>query len=636
MFSKFRFSVRCLASLAALTCLFTPGAAPNPVGAQENAGDVVLQGRPRRTDTLDYITIDVREKPLRDVLQGIGRQVDMNIVADPEIDETVTVNLDSIEWRKALEVIARQTHCKIIYESARFIRFIQPPPISIEFKDADLNAVLELLAKQSGANIVVSSDVEGKISLSLRDVPWRDALDTIVKTAGYVTVQDTEGVTDIIRVVRPETLKEQLETRVFRLKYVRPPERYLAVMKDIEKQSIDRYGKTELQPEDEFTLLKALRKALSDSGEMDFDIETNTLIVKDVAPSLAEIEHIISELDVEPVLVQVDVTFISTSNDDILETGLKFDLPGTPAREGVEIVMSAPEPLTTVGARESFAGVLNPKLERGGTYPFDLGRWETLRSGFAALGVLDFTQTQILLKMVKDDENSKVIQKPSLTTLDNHPSTIFVGDSVPFAVQRVKTDQNGNVQVEIDENDRSPINVGFTLYISPHVIPGTDTVHINVIPKVSTLTGTTSPVGGFDRFQFALAGSTNVNFIDLPRESAQTVVTYLRVQSGHTAIIGGLHTETKVEAETKVPVISSIPILGNLFRWKSKTSTVQHLMILITPKVIANTEMSDALYQEAIAEAEKYDYFLKKYGKPEEKSPAPSEGEEETPGDEQK
>lgn len=584
------------------------------VKAQEPA-PVVSEGRPRRSDTLEYITIDVREKDLGEVLQGIGRQVDINIVADPEVNEKVTISLDSIEWRQALNVIARQTSCKIVFESPRLIRFTQPPAISIEFQDADLKVVLDLLAKQSGANIVIAEDVTGKVSLSLRDVPWRDALDTIVKTAGYVTVEDAGGVTDIIRVVRAETLKRNLVTKVFRLRHVRPPERYIAIIRDIEKQALNRQGEQPASPEEEFTLLKALRKALSEDGEMDFDVATNTIIVKDVEPRLAAIESLIEKVDLEQALVQVQVRFISTSSDDVLEQGLKFDLPDTPAREGLRIRAFAAEPVTAFEANSTVSPLSTPIEINGGTFPFDIGRINSWRDGnFEALGILDFRQTQILLSMVRDDDNSKIIQEPKLTTLDNHPSTIFVGESVPFAVQKVEQDQNGNISVEIDENDRSPINIGFTLYLSPHVVPGTDTIHMNVIPKVSSLTGTTSPLDGFDRFSFADPGSQNLAFIDLPREASQTVVTYLRVESGHTAVIGGLHTERKFEIETRVPIISSVPLIGNLFRWKRKATTVDHLLILITPRKISTTEMSDQMYEEALEESMRYDYFLKKYG----------------------
>lgn len=571
------------------------------------AQDGISEGRSRSTHTLDFITIDVLDKDLADVLSGIGQQVDVNIVVDPNVDEKVTLVLDSVNWRDALDVIARHTSCTVIHESTRLIRFTQPPSISIEFQDADIKVVLDLLAKQSGANIIVAEDIQGKVSLTLRDVPWREALDTIVKTAGFVTVEETQGIARIIRVVLPETLKKQLETRIIKLRYIRPPEPYVAIISDIDKQAGAVSTDTEVT---EFTLLTALRKALSEDGEMDFDQKTNSLILKDVAPRLDDIQRIIDEVDVQPALVQVEVKFISTTSDDILEAGLKLDDPNTPGRDGLRIGAFGAPTQGPTSLENTSAGLVN----NGGTWPFDIGNWESLGTPFQALGVLDFTQTRLLLSLVQDDDNSKIIQQPFLTTMDNYPSTIFVGEEVPFAVQKVQQDQNGNVTVSIDENERSPVNIGFTLYISPHVIPGTDTIYMNVIPKVSTLVGNTSEIQGFDRFRFSDPGGEASTFIDLPRESSQTVVTYLRVDSGHTAVIGGLHTERQVEIESKIPLLGDIPGLGYLFKWRKVQKDVEHLLILVTPKVIKSSEVSDEIYERALKEAQRHDYFYRKYG----------------------
>ena len=255
-------------------------------------------------------------------------------------------------------------------------------------------------------------------------------------------------------------------------------------------------------------------------------------------------------------------------------------------------------------------------VSNGGTWPFDIGNMQSIGVPYQALGVLDFTQTQLLISMIKDDENSKIVQQPFLTTLDNYPSTIFVGEEVPFAVQNVQQDQNGNVTVSIDENDRSPVNVGFTLYVSPHVIPGTDMIYMNVIPKVSTLVGNTSDIPGFDRFRFSDPGSGTSAFIDLPRESSQTVVTYLRVRDGQTAVIGGLHTERKVEIESGIPGLSDIPYLGELFKWRRRQADVNHLLILVTPRIIKSSDVSEEIYRNALKEAERWDYFKEKYGEP--------------------
>jgi type IV pilus assembly protein PilQ len=586
---------------------------------------------------IDLVTIDVREKDLAEVLAQISEQVDVNIVVDPQVEELVTLSLEAIGWKEALDVIARETNCVIIEVSDRLIRFIQPPSINIEFQDADLAVVLDLLAKQSGANIVIAEDVVGKVSLTLRDVPWREALETIVKTTGYVVVSERHGISEILRIVSPSNLEQQLETRIFRLRYIRPPEQYIAIISDIEKQAGNVTRDVSGDADSEFTLLKALRKALSAGGDMDFDVKTNSLIVKDVAPRLDEIEAIIREIDVEPALVQIEVKFISTTSDDILEAGLKWDDPNTPGRDGLRLTARGSAPLSGFPDLSGTGAIVNPLtgpaypgsvVANGGTWPFDIGNMQSIGVPYQALGVLDFSQTQLLLSMVKDDENSKIIQQPFLTTLDNYPSTIFVGEEVPFAVQSVQQDQNGNVTVSIDENDRSPVNVGFTLYVSPHVIPGTDMIYMNVIPKVSTLVGNTSDIPGFDRFRFSDPGSGTSAFIDLPRESSQTVVTYLRVRDGQTAVIGGLHTERRIEIETGLPFLSSIPYLGELFKWRRRQSNVEHLLILVTPRIIKSSDVSDEIYQQALKEAERWDYFHDKYGDEDQSSEQENGGDE--------
>ena len=566
-----------------------------------------------------FVTLDVKEKDLNEILRFISRRVGVNVVADPEVREKVTVQLDSVEWRNALDVIARESHSKIIEVSPRLIRFTQPPSISMEFQDADIKIVLDLLAKQSGANIVHAPDVAGKVSLSLREVPWREALETIVQTAGFVLVRgESDSNTEILRVMRPEALKKQLVTRHFQLRFIRPDPKYQARITDIEKVAYSPAGPSgssaglDAQASGgggevvaaSFGLETALRETISEDGALQYDINTNTFIVKDTKPKLDEIETIIRLVDIKPAQVFVEVKFISTSNSDILERGIKFDLPTTPERDGFQVTArgATPDPSAT-----------DPLFLFGGTFPFDIGRIDNIPDDFQALGILDFTDTQLLLRLIKDDENSRIVQEPSLTMVDNKAATIFVGETVPFAVQRVQQDQNGNITVAIDENKRSPINVGFTLYLTPHVVPGTDMINLNVIPKVSRLSGTSSSIAGFERFQFQDAGGQTNSFIDLPREAAQTVVTYLRVRDGHTAVIGGLQTEQKTEIETRIPLLSSIPILGNLFTWRRKQNTIASLIILITPHILKNAGDEDLRFRETLKRHQEKDYFFKKY-----------------------
>jgi len=564
----------------------------------------------------DYLWLDVKDKDLNEILASISKRVGVNIIADPEVKETVTIQLDKVEWRDALDVIARQTHCRVLQVSDRLIRFTQPPSISMEFQDADIKIVLELLAKQSGANIVMASDIQGKVSLSLREVPWREALETIVKTSGYVIVKaDTSGSNEILRVVRPESLTKQLETRSYQLQYVRPHDAYRAIIQDVDKWSKSKYDGDDLEgggaEADEgaegFSLALALKETISKEGTLQYDPGTNTFIVKDIKPKLDEIEAIIKLVDVRPAQVYVEVKFITTNNTDILERGIKFDDTATPERDGLIISGrgASPNPLAT-----------DPLFLFGGTFPFDLGDIENSFDNFQSLGILDFTEVNMILRLIQDDENSRIVQEPALTMLDNKSGTIFVGETVPFAVQKIQSDQNGNITVALDENKRSPINVGFTLYLTPHVVPGTDLVNLTVIPKVSRLNGTTSDIEGFERFSFTDDDSDTSAFIDLPREAAQTVVTYLRVQDGHTAVIGGLQTERKTEIVSKIPILSDIPVLGNLFTWKRKKNNVDSLLIMVTPHIVKDVGNEDDIMERALKKHQEKDHFYQSYEKP--------------------
>jgi type II secretory pathway component GspD/PulD (secretin) len=480
--------------------------------------DYLSGGEGAAQESSEFIWLDVKDKDLNDILRSISRQVGVNIIADPEVKEKVTIQLDRVEWRNALTVIAKQTNCKLVEVSDRLIRFTQPPSISMEFQDADIKIVLELLAKQSGANIVMASDVQGKVSLSLREVPWREALDTIVQTAGYTIVKsDTESGNEILRVVRPESLKNQLVTEYFALRYIRPSDPYRAIISDVEKYAnspfqgqgssgaLDREQSKGTGQKAEFSLEEALRDTLSKEGTLRYDEHTNTFIVKDTKPKIDEMKEIIRRVDIRPPQLFVEVKFISTTNGDLLERGVLFDDPQTPQREG--LVMSG-----RGAVPGSLPAAVDP-LGLGGLFPFSIDRPDNIIDDEFGdpnpIAVLDFTDVQAFLRLVKDDDNSRIVQEPTLTMRDNKPATIFVGEEVPFAVQEAQQDQNGNVRISIKENKRSPINVGFTLYLTPHVISNTDMIDLTVIPKVSVLSGTTSPIPGFDRFEFAQeAGAT--------------------------------------------------------------------------------------------------------------------------------
>ncbi len=595
-------------------------------------GAVLAQGKPGRNSGLfeqyiggsdakpgevlgaGYVSLDYKDEDLVVPLKALSAKSGVNIIADSNVKEKVTLSVEKLHWSEALEIIARESNCKVVKVSRRLIRLTQPPTVSMEFNDADLKLVVDLIAKQAGVNVVIGKDVEGKVSFSLNNVPWRDALDTIVKTAGYVVVNGEGGSeSSILRIVHLDTLKTEFETRHFQLRYIRPSEPYIARMANIENLAhevvgISKGAETESKAGAGFPLQEALRQIVTvDGGQLTYDSGTNTIIVKDTRPKLEEMEKIIKLLDVAPAQVHVEVKFIRTTNTDLLERGIKFDDPSTPERDG----FMASARFAAPRENPEFSG--DPLSIFGGTFPFNVGSGGVGSlgvNGFQSLGVLDLTQMHAFLRMVKDDERTKIVQEPTLTMLDNHPAVIFVGETIPFAIQQIQQDQNGNVTVAIEENDRSPINIGFTLYITPHVVPGTDEINLSIIPKVSTLSGTSSSIAGFERFAFSAPGSQTESFIDLPRESAQTVVTYMRVRDGQTAVIGGLQTERRSKVKTSIPILAGIPLVGRLFSWNKDQAEIESLMILITPRILTDAKNEKEFFRSRINKHREADFFL--------------------------
>ena len=155
--------------------------------------------------------------------------------------------------------------------------------------------------------------------MRLQNVPWRDALEEVCKTRGYVVVESTSG---ILRVVDPSTLEKQKETKSYQLRYIRPRGQYVPV---INSEFVEGQEKPPEGPaSDHFTVLDALKKSLSSEGQLDYMDAQNVIIVHDTQQVHEAIQDILRRLDVEPTQVFIDVKFVSTSDSDILNLGVNY------------------------------------------------------------------------------------------------------------------------------------------------------------------------------------------------------------------------------------------------------------------------------------------------------------------------
>jgi len=533
-----------------------------------------------RADT--RVTLEVKDQPLQDVIKHIAEASGINILLGNGIDEKVTITLNQVPWRVALDLVAERAGCSLAQKAVNVIQVVQPQPVTFNFTGADIKAVIDAIAKVSGASIVVAPEVEGSVHLRVTNVPWRAALDTVVKTLGYVVVEDGYN---IYRVVHPSSLEQQMVTRVFPVKYLRPPPRYTpkidTVYADLAQKEQQGGGSLE-DPGRNFTLVRALRGALSANGKLDYFERNNTLVVKDTQPVVSEIERMLAEIDVEPAQVFIDVKFVTTSNTDALSYG--FD----PGENGLRIGMS----LGSIPTRLPFnlgGGGWNNDIIAGDPAQTPGLTQEELKASIN-YGTLDFTGATFTLSLLEQDDTTRIVQAPRLLALDNQEATIFVGQTIRFAETEAQSNQSGGLTFSIREAANSPVQTGFQLYMVPHVVPGTDKVILDVIPEAEQLTGrgTDPNLPGFNIFRSG-QGTENEVQIALPEISSQTLVTTLMLESGQTAVIGGLITESESEIERKLPFLGDIPLLGFFFKSVSKSKRSQSLLIFITPRIVRDS-----------------------------------------------
>jgi type IV pilus assembly protein PilQ len=544
------------------------------------------------------VTLSVTDRPLVDVVKYIREKSRVNIIlaADVDLETKVTVALESVPWWEALDIVADRSECVVVKKAENLFILEQPVRITWKFQKSPIESVIEAIAKISGASIVAAPEVLGNVHLTLNNVPWRTALDTVAKSLGFVVVEEEFG---ILQVVHPSKLREQLVTNMYQLKYVRPPMTYRPLIKS--EYTVGAPKVPTEDPETEFTVLRALRNALSSSGKLEYIDKHNMVIVKDIAPVHKTIGRLIKELDVEPAQVFVDVKFVSTTNTDALSYGVDIGDSGLAASIGGSSVASR---LPFNIGSDGF-GVLPQQTDRqaGGGNGSGAngvpGLDDTALAASTTFGKLDFTQMSFTLKLLKQDMHTRVVQAPKLIALDNQEATIFIGRTVRFAQTEAVEGQSGGLTFTIKEADNSPVETGFQLFMVPHVIPGTNKIRLDVIPEAETLVGSSADPNtppGFDRFTSGV-GATQVS-IDLPQIAQQTLVSSMLLESGQTAVIGGLITENNTKKINKVPILGDIPILGFFFRHEESSVTRESLIIFITPRIIRDSDTVESLIRD--------------------------------------
>ena len=221
-----------------------------------------------------------------------------------------------------------------------------------------------------------------------------------------------------------------------------------------------------------------------------------------------------------------------------------------------------------IGFRSSPIGsLLNPSADSGAILGFGSGQTFELKAGNLSATV---TSLMGLIRFLKGSAGGNVLSTPQIMVLDNEEGEIEVGETVPVNLSRDSSATTGALSTTANRED-----VTIKLSLTPFISPDTDSVKLKIEQQVKQL----SP--------------TKVQADELAKSAVATtkrmIKTQIVVNSGDTAVLGGLMSDTEIEDTTKVPILGDIPILGWLFKGKTTEKRKSNLVVFITPQVIRNT-----------------------------------------------
>jgi type IV pilus assembly protein PilQ len=538
------------------------------------------------------VTIKARNATVDAVVEEFRRQTGWSIVVDkknlPEeyrIDEFI---VEKERARTAMEAFIAKAELTMEQVGPTLLMLSRPPRLTFNFRDADVKVVVDMIARVSGANLIVSSDVKGTITLSINNVPWQDVLNAVVKTLNFTTVKESFG---IIRIIHPDELLKQMETRVFQLKYIQPPPTYTAKVEENKTLS----GKPITPPTQieevmkRFVLRQVLETALSRDasgrilGKLDFDPGQSVFVVRDTKVALDRIGEILAQLDVEPEQVILDLKLVKTSNRDLLEFGTSWQFLG---QNGFNAGTRVLNPT----AYTSPQGVdLSGKVTK---LPFGLGK----ETGGVGQDQLFLTQYEgdLLFRAFKQDRFSRILQEPTIAVTDNTEATIFVGQTISYAEVRATVGQVGELTFAISEAAKSPVKEGFQLFVQPKIISDANRVILTIIPQNEILSGS-----GPNRFErYTIISNGLEQSIDLPKVQQTQIVSRLVIESGRTAVLGGLVGEDTSYEDSGLPVLKDIPLINYLFKRRTDNVGRDQLVMFITPRIVRRgRQASESLQQ---------------------------------------
>ena len=415
--------------------------------------------------------------------------------------------------------------------------------LSLNFQNIEVRAVLQLLADFTGLNLVTSDTVQGNITLRLKNVPWDQALDIILKSKGL----GMRKMGNVLMVAPAEEIaaREKMELEA---------KKQIQELAPLRNESIQiNYAKAS----DIAALLKSKSNSLlSERGNVTIDQRTNKLLVQDTAENLDAIRKLVEELDVPVRQVLIESRVVLATDDFSHELGVRFGITDT-RKSGV----------AGTGGTAVTSGNLNATTEllNGQTVTapdrFNVNLPVTnLASSAGSLGLavakLPFgALIELELSAAQAEGRSETISTPRVITANQKEASIEQGVEIPYQ----EASSSGATSVSFKK-------AVLSLKVTPQITPDDRIIMDLAVNKDSP------------DFSNAVLGQPPIN--------TQAVATQVLVDNGETIVLGGVYEQTKSHQVNRVPFFGDLPVLGALFRNKFQRDNKSELLIFVTPKIL--------------------------------------------------
>ena len=419
--------------------------------------------------------------------------------------------------------------------------------ITFKFQNMDFAEAMTMMAKIGGVNILVGDDVAGAISAELVNVPWDKAFNALLDMKNYAA--DIDVASNIIRVATPATLTSQESYKSARAQAVK---KKVELEDSVEPIISEIFRLYYISPAEAKATVTELFTSTSGTGsfipiQVTEEKTTRSIIVRGKEKDLDVVDKVIREIDVRTKQVLMEVFIVEATSTFEQELGNK--LGAAYSRRGVRA--GGTQGGSSVGAPSGGDSRLSED-----TANFGAGKDTLLNFPAAAatsgIGVLRKTGSAVLkveLEALESRGLSKIISNPKIFSLDNQTASIKQGEQIP---------------VSGGDGADTFTDAALVMTVTPSII-GDGNVLLDV--RVNN-----------DSPNRQNAGSIGINTMEIN--------TKLLVADGDIVVIGGIKKNTRSDNKEGVPGVSNVPIIGKMFQGKSKSDTLNELLVFIAPRIL--------------------------------------------------